>query len=554
MRVKVIKENVKNAIFLIIFLFLLISHIYAAENCVSQGCHDSFQKDKYIHGPVRGRNCHRCHGGDDHPYPLIKKKEEICSICHKAVISKKIIHPPVSENCLHCHNPHSSKHESLLLESKDKLCFNCHDNKPFNEKVKHTPVTESCINCHAPHDSDYKKLLNDEGSKLCYNCHEQKNTKKFIHPPVKDEDCLGCHNPHSSPNKSLLNGDGNNLCFICHETKNYTGKKIVHNPVKENCLNCHQPHESDDAKLLNEQNICIKCHGDMINKLKVVHPPVLDKDCMGCHTPHTSDANKLLLFPMPDICFNCHDNKPFAKKHIHSPVTEACTMCHKPHSSSNENLLVTKKDFLCRECHNDLINTFRRYKKLHPPVSNEQCTICHNVHSSDIEKILNNAPLILCAECHDIGNAKVAKSIHKPVENGKCADCHNVHGGNETKFLVAKYPIENYPPYTPQTYELCFKCHNKDIARDVKTVTATNFRNGDKNLHYVHVNKEKSRNCKFCHDPHMSSQEKLIKRDYRSFGAWNIPINFKKTDTGGGCTVGCHKPYYYDRLKPVKNN
>lgn len=538
--------------FMCSYLNLSVISAEGAENCVASGCHDNLQKKPYVHGPVRGRNCVKCHGGDDHPYPLIKKKEEICYLCHKSIASKKHVHPPVKEDCLSCHNPHASNHENLLNEEKEKLCMNCHDNKGFTNKVIHPPVKENCMSCHYPHDSDYPKLVKDEGKKLCYNCHEQKDVKKHVHPPVKEGDCLGCHNPHSTPGKALLKQEGNELCFICHDNNDYVGKQNVHMPVKEDCKNCHLPHDSDNARLLNKDNVCVECHGTMVNG-KVVHPPVGDKDCTGCHSPHTSNETKLLSSPIPTLCFNCHDKAPFTKKNIHPPVQEACTSCHLPHSSGYTKLLITKKEFLCNECHSEIISNFKKYKFSHPPVRDGQCEACHVVHSSDAIKILKDMPVFLCSECHDLGDTKTAKSIHKPVENGKCADCHGVHGGDIIKFLNEPFPAENYPPYSRQTYAFCFKCHNNDIARDPKTLTATNFRNGDKNLHYVHVNKDKSRNCRFCHDPHLSSQEKLIKPSFVSFGSWNIPINYTKNQNGGGCIVGCHKPFYYDRVKPVKN-
>lgn len=159
----------------------------------------------------------------------------------------------------------------------------------------------------------------------------------------------------------------------------------------------------------------------------------------------------------------------------------------------------------------------------------------------------------MCNGCHDLGDAKKAKSIHSPVNDGSCAACHNVHGGDRKKFLLKEFPDTNYVSYNARFYGLCFDCHNSDLAKYEKTVTATEFRNGDKNLHFVHVNKDNGRNCKICHDPHMSLQEKLIRPFYKGFGKWDIPIKFEKTFTGGGCVAGCHKPYYYDRLKPVKN-
>ena len=103
--------------------------------------------------------------------------------------------------------------------------------------------------------------------------------------------------------------------------------------------------------------------------------------------------------------------------------------------------------------------------------------------------------------------------------------------------------------YSSENYDLCFGCHNKDIAKKKYTKTLTNFRDGEYNLHYFHVNRKKGRNCVACHDPHASNQPKHIRYDV-PFGAWSYPIAMTKTKTGGTCVVGCHAPKTYDRRNP----
>jgi hypothetical protein len=78
----------------------------------------------------------------------------------------------------------------------------------------------------------------------------------------------------------------------------------------------------------------------------------------------------------------------------------------------------------------------------------------------------------------------------------------------------------------------------------------TGFRNGPRNLHAVHVNKEKGRNCRACHSTHASGNE-LHVRDNVPFGRWQMPINYERTTTGGSCSPGCHKPYEYNRQAAV---
>ena len=40
-------------------------------------------------------------------------------------------------------------------------------------------------------------------------------------------------------------------------------------------------------------------------------------------------------------------------------------------------------------------------------------------------------------------------------------------------------------------------------------------------------------------------------RDSVPYGNWTMPINFKRTETGGSCAPGCHKAFAYDRNNPV---
>jgi predicted CXXCH cytochrome family protein len=142
--------------------------------------------------------------------------------------------------------------------------------------------------------------------------------------------------------------------------------------------------------------------------------------------------------------------------------------------------------------------------------------------------------------------------LHGPVEEGDCIACHNPHATDYAKHLVEFFPDDFYFPYQVKNYAMCFGCHNKEVATEAFTETLTDFRNGDLNLHFTHVNREKGRSCKACHEVHAGNQEKHIRREV-PYGKinWMLPIKFMKTETGGNCDVGCHKPRPYDRLNPV---
>ena len=111
--------------------------------------------------------------------------------------------------------------------------------------------------------------------------------------------------------------------------------------------------------------------------------------------------------------------------------------------------------------------------------------------------------------------------------------------------------LQFYAPFHVEDYALCFSCHSQDLVLTKETSNLTDFRNGDLNLHYLHVNKpQRGRTCRSCHATHASNLPKHI-RESVPFGTWSLPIEFKKTQTGGSCAPGCHLPKKYDRNDPV---
>jgi predicted CXXCH cytochrome family protein len=192
------------------------------------------------------------------------------------------------------------------------------------------------------------------------------------------------------------------------------------------------------------------------------------------------------------------------------------------------------------------------------------CGKCHAAHTSKAKRLLPTGEKELCLGCHGVDNLGVPplkniktelegkKYLHGPLKNGKCTGCHDPHGSGNFRLLTGPYPETLYAPYKDGIYDFCLKCHNKSLLRFAESTIYTNFRNGKRNLHYVHVvNSRKGRTCRICHAPHAGNGEKLIHTDGLRFGEWNIPLNFKSTATGGSCAPGCHRSYTYDRDKPV---
>jgi predicted CXXCH cytochrome family protein len=388
-------------------------------------------------------------------------------------------------------------------------------------------------------------------------CHAALIQKKTVHAAT--ESCTGCHeevsaaHPQKGKKTFKLSAEPPDLCSACHDA--FGKKSHVHAPVKEGqCTLCHDPHASDQPKLLTAPagELCAGCHADK-TEFKVMHGPASTGDCTSCHTPHESDAAALVSKPGAQLCQECHTEflQVLAKKVVHGALADGCTTCHNPHGSANAKLLLTAGAALCASCHADVGEQVEQAKVAHPVVASEKgCASCHSPHASDHEKLLENTEKDTCIGCHKSVITKAMTTLHGPIAEGRCSGCHAPHGGANAKLLVKAFPSESYVAYTGGEFALCFGCHKRELLQHEQTSFATGFRDGERNLHFLHVNNaQKGRSCVLCHALHGSANPKLI-ADSVPFGAWSLPIKFSKTETGGSCAPGCHKAQAYDRQNP----
>jgi predicted CXXCH cytochrome family protein len=213
-------------------------------------------------------------------------------------------------------------------------------------------------------------------------------------------------------------------------------------------------------------------------------------------------------------------------------------------------LLAAAGQELCFTCHDAMGEKVTKSAVKHPALAGEKgCMTCHSPHASDQEKLLLRPQKETCLGCHAKIITPAMKVVHKPVEMAGCTACHDPHGSPHPRLLTASFPSEPYAPYTETSYELCFGCHSRELVQYADTSFATGFRDGERNLHFVHVNRPKGRSCLLCHSPHGAGNPKLIAESV-PFGGWQLPIRFVKTETGGGCSPGCHRPQPYDRENP----
>ena len=407
-------------------------------------------------------------------------------------------------------------------------------------------------------------------------CHADVKQFKVVHGPVNVNACDACHKLTDAPShKFAMTRAKAQTCTFCHQLDTQ-GAKVVHKPVADGaCLACHNPHGGGDRHFLRGKTMrdtCDACHQDVVGKNKYLHGPVAAGACGGCHRAHSSDLPKLLVATGRDLCVSCHkemDEQLRETKFVHQPVKDDCSQCHDPHGSDFPMQVRKGTVDLCFSCHGDIKKAVAAAPQKHSVVTSKAaCLSCHTPHGGELAKLLKNKQVTVCLSCHnktittDTGRTIASQSAvlapgmvaHGPIREGDCGGCHNAHGGANTHLLAKPYPPTFYAKFSVDRYGLCFGCHDKQLALTEHTDSLTGFRNGDANLHYVHVNRpDRGRTCLACHETHVSKYAMHI-RESVPFGQWDMPINYAPTKTGGSCAPGCHRALAYDRVTPAPND
>jgi predicted CXXCH cytochrome family protein len=310
----------------------------------------------------------------------------------------------------------------------------------------------------------------------------------------------------------------------------------------------------------------VKCHAAEFLKKPFVHGPVAVGACATCHKPHSSTEPKLLLADANTLCKTCHPDTGKAEEglHLHKAMDVGCVNCHDAHASDHKFQLRETAPKLCLTCHKEKFDALTSGAAVvHGAITDEGgCTSCHEPHASRLANLQRTSEPESCLKCHDKpikgGDGKPLANMaallaaspekHGPIREGHCTVCHDPHASKKFRLLPEEYPDKFYSAFSPDLYKLCFKCHTSDLVLKPNGQGITNFRNGTKNMHALHVNQEKGRTCRACHEVHASKRPSHI-RESVPFGSsgWMLEINFKKTDDGGSCAPGCHAPKTYVR-------
>jgi predicted CXXCH cytochrome family protein len=363
--------------------------------------------------------------------------------------------------------------------------------------------------------------------KACVDCHKRVASTNVNCLLAKKDLCESCHKVPAEGGPAKLVQPSEPLCFKCHKKDQYKGS-FVHGPFAAGaCTTCHDPHGGNVPGMLRTtgSQMCLECHREMsarFSNARFRHKAAAT-NCLDCHSPHMSDQRYMLTAAVPDLCAKCHektvrDLQTAAVKHSPTTKDSACMNCHDPHAAQESKLLITDEVDGCLKCHDKTVKA-------------------ENQEFADMKKLLAANPY-----------------SHGPIQNRDCSGCHNPHGSPYYRILKNQYPQGFYAPFFISNYDLCFRCHDAALATEEHTTSATKFRDGDRNLHFIHVNKAShGRTCRSCHEVHASTNTKHISKTV-PFGNWELPVKFEETKNGGSCTPGCHTVQKYDRQQALQGN
>ncbi len=403
-------------------------------------------------------------------------------------------------------------------------------------------------------------------------CHAALRQAPHIHGPIANGNCFVCHAPDAGNHTYPLKLAGSQTCTFCHSVSGTM--KHQHKALEKGCITCHQPHTSQVKFLLrfdSESKLCESCH--TVTAKAFQHEPFGRGECSTCHAPHESNNTALLkVADGTEQCARCHESVVRTANAVtvrHTPATRDCSVCHSPHSSDFKHQLRASVDQLCSNCHPQIMERVAKAAFKHTPVTNDaECASCHNPHGANEPKMLLDRQDQLCLKCHDKAVLttdgreipdmrpvlRQSRFLHGPIRAGECSPCHDSHAADQKSLLRAEFPTGFYTAFALERYDLCFKCHEKDLVLTERTAHLTGFRDGDLNLHYLHVNRDpKGRSCRSCHAIHGSDSPNHIAQKVQFDGsAWALEMNYAPDRDGGSCQPGCHARRDYRRSKPIE--
>ncbi|HZZ83301.1 MAG TPA: cytochrome c3 family protein [Anaeromyxobacteraceae bacterium] len=404
--------------------------------------------------------------------------------------------------------------------------------------------------------------------------------------------CTSCHDPHSEDDvptekKFLLKPTRNSeLCSTCHslpywsssshqlQTRNFSLRSVsptlVSSMEERGCGSCHAQHNAKGARLVKgartegEDQVCLSCHDSRTAPLDL-----------------TREALKPFAHAAPVAGPSGHDasesplNQQFRLPESHAGVPRhvTCVDCHEAHSVNAQSAVAPRANGaltgvwgidrngqrvetvsyeyeVCFKCHADSLNQ--------PQLrgSSAADNVRRLVNEVNLRRVFDpNSPSF-----HPVvapgKNTSAVPSLIPPLTTSSqiyCTDCHasdgagqgsvprGPHGSIYPHLLERNYATADHTPESPNSYALCYKCH--DRARLLSSQSSFS-------LHRRHV-VDQSAPCSACHNAHgvaptagtPQNNAHLIDFDLsivRPLPNGMMRYTSNGSSGGGTCSLTCH--------------
>ncbi|MFQ5527550.1 MAG: cytochrome c3 family protein [Thermoanaerobaculia bacterium] len=311
---------------------------------------------------------------------------------------------------------------------------------------------------------------------------------------------------------------------------------------------------------------------------QAVHPhmdlTVVTGGCRACHAGHGVSSSPMLPAPQSDVCLSCHSSRAAADEMVSrgllSPTADpqllslellqpfvhpvdsqsfsrsepgavTCTSCHSPHrrsvssvssDSAGAGRKLSTRDpnafevDLCAGCHGSAGVGTQSLLDL-SRLTNPNNRSFHPLEAPALERSPSLIPEfsdreINCTDCHDNSDPEGARGPH----------------GSAVRYLLKQeYITVDGSPEGPESYGLCYGCHQREAVLD----------EGPFPFHRLHV-ADQMVSCATCHSAHGSVENRALIRFGEETAVANVSpsgisgrLRYVSTGPGSGsCYVSCH--------------
>lgn len=464
-----------------------------------------------------------------------------------------------------------------------KLCLSCHDGSIALGLTLDRPVTDPILMTHPYIPSGPSNLTSDLSDDhpigFRYDRALANRDRELRQPDLVDHriklgergelECTACHEPHNNELGNFLRITDREgaLCTTCHELDGWRistharsprsvpvtvtlGEQLPYRSMADNaCRSCHVAHSAPHREQLlydRPSRLCISCHdgssgrdmlsvidlryGHRINRLLGHRRPPEQRlgvshyvECTDCHNPHSvfgaagmPTLRSAIMGPQVPPAMTNVPGVNLAGMPIERATLyyEVCFRCHADRAVIVSGRIIRQQD--------EGGNVRRQFL---PTAASAHPVAFPSRQVDDVPSLrpeLRARGLITCQDCHNNPDAQVSGGA---IPNGP-------HGSRFAHLLVARYETRDFTMESPQTYALCYECHDRNSIL------------GDDSfpLHRNHVVRDRAP-CSACHTAHGVSGSVTEHGHLINFDLAIVSGERFYRDTGrfsGSCTLTCH--------------